>query len=287
MEFWPDSLVSDLIDRKVFIVIGAGVSKNSLSLDGTRRPPSWLEFLQAGIEKIGSQGTRHIQSAIKNGDYLHACEWIKKKLDEHWTPFLNEQFLNPRFQPAEIHDLIFRLDQRIVATPNIDDIYDRFVVAQTSGQTRIKSFADPDAVGFLREKSDYVLKLHGNISAPANIIFTQQDYAQKLTLYSTFYSLLDAAVLSHTFLFIGCGLTDPDVALLLENVNFRFVGMPPHYMITSSRISDDMKMSLRSNRNLKCLLYRPDNNHAELKDRMLELVTILDAHKSNPGPQQA
>jgi hypothetical protein len=122
LPFWPDPLVRDLISRKVFVVLGAGVSKNSLSQDGMKRPPSWKEFLEAALERIGGKKSRHIKKAIAEGDFLHACEWIKKRLDEEWGDFLIGQFQTPRFQPAEIHDLIFKLDQRLVATPNIDEI---------------------------------------------------------------------------------------------------------------------------------------------------------------------
>jgi hypothetical protein len=150
----------------------------------------------------------------------------------------------------------------------------------TDGQTRIKAFHESDAVCFLRDQANYILKIHGTISTPGNIIFTQRDYAEKRITYSAFYKALDAAILSHTFLFIGCGVSDPDMNLLLENINFRFPNMPPHYFVTSSKIESDMTLSLRTNRNLKCLMYKPDNNHAALVGHLRDLVEILDESRS-------
>lgn len=121
---WPEPLVRDLARRNVAIVLGSGVSKNSLGANGVDRPPVWLEFLKKGIERVGTRGTQHIKRAISDSDYLHACEWLKDKLDDDWEEFLRSQFLTPSYTASELHDLIFRLDQRITLSLNLDNIYE-------------------------------------------------------------------------------------------------------------------------------------------------------------------
>lgn len=276
MDFWPKKLVTDLEHRKVVVMIGSGVSRHSTSEDGLTRPPDWKSFLESGLIQLGSSGTRHIKTAISGNDFLHACEWLKARLDEDWPQFLTSTFQTPGFKSAEIHDVIFRLDQRIVATPNIDDIYDRYVTEMTGGRTKIKKFFDDDAPLFLRDDSDYILKIHGSIDTTSNLIFTQKEYAEKRNSFGAFYSALDAAILSHTFLFIGCGIHDPDITLLLENNRFRFPGMPPHYFVTSSKMNSDLENSLRQNRNLKCIKYKSENNHAELLTRLKALAELVN-----------
>lgn len=279
-KLWPSTLVNDLAKRRVVIVIGAGVSKNSVSEYGDKRPPLWEEFLRAGLDHIGSQGTNHIRAALKAGDYLHACEWMKKKFDDDWENFLNEQFLSPSFKPSNLHDLILRLDQRVVLSMNIDNIYETFVSSLTGGKTFTKKYYDNDVYKFLRDGSDYIIKVHGTIESPASIIFTQFDYAKARTQYSEFYHVLDAAILSHTFLFIGCGVNDPDINLMLENQNFKFPQSKPHYLVTSSKISDDLEESLRTNRNIKCIKYDPKNNHSELVSIISLLIENVEKENS-------
>lgn len=282
---WPDTLVKDLARRNVAIVLGAGVSKNSLAADGATRPPVWLEFLNNAVSRIGSAGNRHILRAIKEGDYLHACEWLKDKLDDDWNNFLREQFLDPNYSASKLHDEIFRLDQRITLSLNLDNIYETYVQQQTGGMVHVKRFFDNDVFKFLRDDSYFVIKIHGSIESPDQIIFTQKQYSEARTRNALFYSALDACILSRTILFVGCGVSDPDLNLLLENQNFRFLDAQPHYIITSSKINKHLEQSLRNNRNLKCIKYDASNNHAELFkifETLNEKVEALRMESSGP-----
>ena len=273
---WPEPLKNDLASRRAVLFLGGGVSRNSLSRDGTRRPPLWDQLLTAGLKKLGTAGTRHIKKALSEKDYLHACEWIKKRMDEDWVPFLRSELVDPQYEASEIHDVLFRLDQRIYLTPNFDSIFENFVTAQTGGQIVVKRFCDPDVHNFLRDDSGHVIKVHGSINNPAELIFSQHDYAAARVKYSAFYDALDACLLSHTFRFIGCGVSAPDLALILENQRFNFPFARPHYLVTSSKISADLSDSLRQNRNLKCLIYDPSDNHADLLQSLKVLLEEVE-----------
>lgn len=274
---WPDLLKRDLQARRVVVFLGSGISKNAISQDGTKRPPLWVEFLQAGLQKVGGKGTAHIKKAIKDGDLLHACEWLKIKMDEEWPVFLRSQFIDPGFLPAEIHKEIFNLDQRIYLTPNFDQIFENFVVSETGGQVSVMRYTDQTVHNFLREDRTHIIKIHGSIDHPDELIFTQEDYARARVRSAAFYDVLEACLLSHTFLFLGCGISDPDLNLMLENHRFNFPHSRPHYLVTSSKIPKDMVGSLRRNRNLKCLIYDSKDNHAELLESLKELSLVMNS----------
>ena len=207
-----------------------------------------------------------------------------EKMDERWVPFLREQLIDPQFQPAEIHKHILNLDQRIYLTPNLDGIFENYVQTVTGGTAIIKRHSDADAHQFLRDRNLYVVKVHGSLDAAHNLIFTRREYAEARIRYGAFYEALSACILSHTVLFLGCGIEDPDVALLLEKHNFSFPHSRPHYFVTSSKMPPDMRDSLRGNRNLKCLTYDPQNHHAELTESLAELVSRLEAERlSHPS----
>lgn len=279
MPFWPDALIKDLISKRVFIVLGAGVSKNALAADGVTRPPTWKELLEKAVARCGSAGTKHIRGAIRNNDLLHACEWLQAKMDEDWIDFLRQELVTPKFQATDIHDAIFRLDQRVTLTPNFDDIYERYVRNVTNGQVIVKNFYEEDAYTFLRSLDMHIIKIHGNMDNPNNLIFTRREYAEARNKYHQFYFSLDAGFLSNTVLFIGCGIEDPDIALLLENQAFRFPDSRPHYMLTPSTINSDLELSLRRARNLKCLKYSPREDHAELAERIRELPFLIEERR--------
>ncbi len=264
---WPETLIRDIARRNAVIVIGSGVSKHAESQNGLR-PPVWKEFLKSAYKRLNDENRKHIENAIETGDFLHACEWLKKRFDEDWTPFLRSQFREPIYQASEIHRVIVELDVRIVFSLNFDNIYEN--AANTVGENAfiVKHYYHEDVCEFLRGDGRYIVKLHGDLDSPQNLIFTQRDYSHARSKFNGFYSAFDAALLTNTFLFIGCGYQDPDINLLLENQAFGFPGSAgsPHYFLTSSGVNSDLVQSLRRNRNLKTVTYDPiDDWNSPLK----------------------
>ena len=162
----------------------------------------------------------------------------------------------------------------MVITTNIDRIYDTFVTGQTDGHTRIKTFSSNDAYKFIRSPNNHLVKVHGCVSNPDNLIFTQNEYARARSLHHDFYSAITAAFLSQTVLFIGTGLNDPDMRLLLENIRLGFPNMPPHYFVSSARFHQDELIALRESRNLKILKY-PKDDHSVLVKSLAKLVSSI------------
>lgn len=277
---WPDSLVSDIARRRAVFVIGSGISRHSQGAHDVR-PPTWKAFLTKALEDCPDKGALEpVQNAIDAGDYLHACECLKKRFDEQWVPYLRRTFSLPAFPPAEIHQQILDLDSRIVFSLNFDDIYERHVGSIHRGSHIIKNHSDPDAAEFLRGNGRYIIKVHGNLNSPDNLIFTQKDYARARVKHLSFYQAFDAALLTHTFVFLGSGHSDPDVNLLLENQNFGFPTQTPHYFLTSEGFEPDRKISLRENRNLKVLEYSPDDEfHSGLVSELKALNERVETER--------
>ena len=182
---------------------------------------------------------------------------------------------SPNFQTAKIHELLFRLDQRITITTNIDPIYDNFLHRETQGNTRIVKFCDAGAAAFIRNSHNHLIKMHGCVTAPNNIIFSQNEYASARLKYGDFYTAIGALFLSNTLVFVGSGLSDPDIKLLLENNQINLPGMPPHYMISPTKFHTDELAALEDSRNLKLLSYSSADNHSELIESFQELVQRL------------
>lgn len=279
-ENWPEHLVKDIARRKVVLVIGSGVSRHAVAIDETTKPPMWKDFLEGAANRLGrNSGTEHIFKAIEDGDLLHACEWLKNRYDEDWASYLRSKFVDPRYSPGELHELLALLDSRVVFSLNFDDIYENRSREINETSQFVKNYNDADVCEFLRGDARYIVKVHGNLSSPANLIFTQEDYSDARVRHNLFYSAFDAALMSHTFLFFGCGYGDPDVNLILENQAFRALpgSIGPHYFVTSSEMSEDLKKSLRKNRNLKTLTYdKVDVDHTGLVDAVKTLLEKVD-----------
>lgn len=282
IEWNATSLVDDLARRRCVLVIGSGVSRHSIGKDGTR-PPVWKEFLEQSADKCPEQPIEHIRKAIAEHDFLHACEWLKKRFDEGWTNHLRNTFQTPKFKPSNLHDAIIALDARVVFSLNFDDIFER---STRDGEHIVKQYYDSDFSEFLRGDKRYIVKVHGSLNSPQNLIFTQNDYAKARAKHSSFYEAFDACLMTNTFLFIGTGIDDPDVNLILENQNFGFPSTNPHYFLSGSPLNGDLIESLRRNRNLKIIQYDPiDIDHSGLVAEINNLVGLVEGMREDMGLQ--
>ncbi|QYZ68458.1 SIR2 family protein [Neotabrizicola shimadae] len=227
--------------------------------------------------------TEHIFRAIDEGDLLHACEWLKNRFDENWTTHLRSLFVDPHYTPGRLHELLALLDTRVVFSLNFDDIYETKSREINEASQFTKNYYDTDVCEFLRGSARYVVKVHGSLASPASLIFTQEDYSKARSRNSLFYSAFDAALMTHTFLFVGCGYGDPDINLLLENQAFSVIPgtVNPHYFLTSAGLPEDLRNSLRRNRNLKTLIYdRVDDNHSGLVAAIEDLLTRVNDERA-------
>lgn len=231
---WPANLVEDIARRRAVIIIGSGASRHATN-DKGKMPPDWKNFLLQAVIDCPDKDIDHISVAIGEGDYLHACEWLKKRFDEQWTPYLRKIFQQPGYDPGDLHKQIIGLDNRIVFSLNFDDIYERAAQGVHRGSHIVKQYHDRDVGEFLRGDGRYIVKVHGSLSTPEDLIFTQHDYAKARANYSAFYQAFDACLLTHSFLFIGAGHADPDVNLVLENQAFSFPSSSPHYFFEGRR----------------------------------------------------
>lgn len=272
---WPAELISDIARRRTVLFLGSGISRNSTNA-ARRKPKTWVQFLEHALTLVNPN--RHIKSLIKEKDYLTACEVIKKALGRDvFHQLLRDEFLTPGYTHASIHENIFKLDSRIVATPNFDKIYETYANHEARGSIVIKHHYDPDTAEALRGTDRIILKIHGTIDSPERMIFTRREYAEAREKYRAFYCLLEALALTHTFLFLGCGVNDPDIRLLLEENFFRHPSSRPHIFVLPNKIMhNSVQNVLQESMNLKILGYKQSADHKELKDSIEQLVQFVE-----------
>lgn len=278
---WDESIVDAISRRRSVIVIGSGVSKNSTNKNG-KRPPTWEEFLRNAVATIAD--SLHIVDAIDSKDFLTACELVKKSIgDQQFIRLIEREFHQAGYVPADIHKHIYNLDSAIVASPNFDNIYDTYASTTSAGTLIVKNHTDLDVINYLNGgEKRLLLKTHGSVNSPGNLIFTRKDYAAARTKYVLFYEILKSLVLTHTFLFIGCGIDDPDIRLLFEDVQFAHERMPLHYMtIPNGEVHDDILRIVSDSMKIKFLKYSSDDFHKELTESLDNLVKEVEIHRDN------
>lgn len=289
---WPNLLIDAIARRRCVIFLGSGISANAKNNDG-KKPPTWAEFLNIVLikEKIKLRDVQELlKKLIDNADFLMACEVIINTIGERvFAEIVADEFRRPGYKYSDVHRLIFGLDSRIVVTPNIDKIYEQYAVNESNSTIVVKSYYDNDIAKYIRSKDYLLIREHGYVDDANKMIFTQKQYNVARCQYRTFYDLMDALILTHTFIFLGCGINDPDIKLVLENSNFSHCGCNPHYFVTEKGGFElEIANVLCSNRNLEFLEYdNSDGTHGRLIENLKELNEIVDDERKTISDQQS
>lgn len=278
---WPDDLVRDIARRRCVLFLGAGVSKNASNTAG-ERPMNWDEFLKNIALQITSGEQRSaVEQCILDGDLLTACEIARKALRKDiFTQELLNQFASKRFQPSQVHRDLVDLDSWIVLTTNFDKLYEMQASVQLHGDVLVKNYYDSDLGDILRRQQRSVLKVHGTIDAPDRTVFTRTDYANARTAYQHFYCALEALFITHTFVFLGASMRDPDIRLILEDYAYRYRVARPHYMVMPAGMPVGPVLEvLEESMNLRTIVYDSANHHAELAQGLSDLKKLVQLER--------
>jgi hypothetical protein len=290
---WPAELIRDIAARRAVPFIGAGISMNCRGT-GSKTPPGWVSFLTTAVKEAKGQGRLNAKDAqaldllIAQRDLLTVCDVIKAVLPPNdFGSLIKRSYLTPKYKPVAIHEHIWKLDCRLVLTPNFDQIYDGYVMAASGNSAIIKTYTDNDLAETLRDDGRVIIKMHGSVNNPHSLIFTRTDYASARSKFRTYYTLIESLLRTHTLLFLGCGLDDPDIRTLLENYTFDHEHSRKHYFVLPSktlttRILDVIGKSL----NLEFLTYSSADNHKELTTSLQKLALLVDQARTEMAATQ-
>lgn len=276
---WPEDLVRDIAARRSVVFLGAGVSRNAQNVSGVH-PREWTEYLKHLASLVTNrQQQAEVLQCITEADLLTACELARKYLSPSvFKTEMLKEYSGNGYRHAKIHDDLSRVDSRLVMTTNFDKLYENRANQLQDNTVIVKNYYDRDIADVFRRQDRVVLKVHGTIDAPDQTIFTRSQYALARRDHAHFYQLLRGLFVTHTFVFLGASMRDPDMQLLLEDHAYRFEGSRPHYMVMPANSTRAGTLSvLEETMNLKALLYDPADNHKALADSVEALVPKVEA----------
>lgn len=276
---WPEELVRDIAARRSVLFLGAGVSRNAENVHGVH-PRDWTGFLTHLASLIQNSTQREeVSLCIADADLLTACELARKYLSASvFKTEMIKEFSGNAYQHAKIHDDLSLVDSRLVMTTNFDKLYENRANQLQANTVLVKNYYDKDVADVFRRQDRIVLKVHGTIDSPDLTIFTRSQYALARRDYSHFYQLLRGLFITHTFVFLGASMRDPDMQLLLEDHAYRFEGARPHYIVMPENSARAGTLQvLEETMNLKALVYNPVDHHKALADSVANLVSKVEA----------
>lgn len=285
---WGESLVKELAARRCIVFFGAGASVGCQPIVGNsdRHPPDWQQLLTALANRMaaGSPDRALAEELIAQRKFLDAAEVIVDTLNRaDYADCLRELLEIPRFQQSRIHESLLTLDPKIAITTNYDTIYDRYCTNGNAAEGYdVVRYTDEHLVQQLRSPTRVIIKAHGCITNTDRLILTRSAYFEARLKYSHFFKVLDALCLTHTILFVGYSMSDPDIQIALENANIAAPSSNRHYFVTESGTHPAIKRATERAYNLTFIEFER-GNFDELNESISQLVArVLDYRESHP-----
>lgn len=281
---WPKILVEELAAKRAIIFMGAGISAGCKSTVGDETtPPKWSVLLEKARDSFINDAAeiKLITALINAEQLLDAAEVIFSKVTSaQKRTFFNDIFAMPRYAPSELHQIIQKINPKILITTNYDQIYEEQCDALRAGRGFIiHKYYDDKLLNSVRFRDNIIIKAHGCILDTSKIILTRSDYFRMKSEHSDFYNILNSLLTVHTVLFVGCGMSDPDIQLILENTNIAASSDHPHYAVMSKGKHPSLIKAMQKSYNLHILEYEVGENHdhSALVESLQELQSQVDS----------
>jgi hypothetical protein len=283
---WDDALVVELAARRCLVFLGSGASAGCVAMAGGHTPPTWPQLLSNLRDRIGvdHEHAALAQDLIDRGRLLEAAEVLHSSMTHAaYSHAMRQIFEVPRFQPSEIHKAVLAIDPKVVVTTNFDTVYDRYCTSgrAANGYNVIK-YHDDHLLAELRSPIRCVIKAHGCITNADRMVLTKAQFFDARQREPGFYKVLDALFLTHTILFVGYSLSDPDIQLTLENANIAASSARKHYFVTEAGTNPALRQASERAYNISFVEF-PAGNFACLEASLHALARQVEAYRQeNP-----
>jgi len=261
--------------------MGSGASAGCVGLDGITKPPDWEHFLRDLRKRMQNEGEKLTADQLINEKrFLEAAEIIRADVSQpDFAQFIRDTLVAPRYSPSAIHRAVLNIDPKVTITTNYDDIYDTFCrCGDAENGYNVAKYYDSHIVSDLRSPVRLIVKAHGCISDPAQIVLTRSQYFEQRRNHGNFFRVLDALFLSSSILFVGYSLSDPDIQLVLENANIAAPASHPHYAVIADDVHPALMLSWAKAYNIQFLKY-PAGQYDVLNQELQKLAEEVNAFR--------
>lgn len=183
--------------------VGAGISKLS-------NAPKWSELIDAFCDNLG----RAKKPYYSNEEYLSIPQMYYYSIDQdedQYYNFINHCFGGKKLIPNAIHKMLLDLNPRAFITTNFDDLLE---TAASENCQSFKVVACDDEISEITGNR-FILKLHGDLNHK-NIVLKEEDYLNYSDNFKLVETLLKSIFSTNTVVFIGYGLNDYNIKLILN-----------------------------------------------------------------------
>ncbi|KAB7770032.1 SIR2 family protein [Xanthomonas sp. LMG 12461] len=281
MVAWPDALIREIADRRALIFIGAGISKNA-----SPAMPTWPKLLgDLSLKLVKSSDKRLVGKLINQNRLLDAAQIITDGIGRaDLNAALRAVFQVRPIPHSDIYKDILRLDLKTIVTTNYDEFLERNFDHHSGGNAAydVCKYTSGDLLSLVRSPQRIIAKIHGCITEPNDLVLDRMSYFKAKQRYHGFFSVMSAIFTTHTVLFLGYSLGDPDLQIILENTHAISESTHGHYALLPKIEHRSMVKAIKQSYNISCIEY-PAGNHAVVAECMSELESAVAADRAGRG----
>ncbi|HIE0043655.1 TPA: SIR2 family NAD-dependent protein deacylase [Pseudomonas aeruginosa] len=281
---WPESLIREIIEKRCVIHVGSGMSCQSMGEDGNR-PPSWKGLLETLRDKsqLAREHIELVNQFIAENKLLDAAEIIRLKgRAAEVSGEIKKKFIDSKLSPADVHKQLVEIAPKIVITTNYDTLIENALVSAGGIDSFTQfEFSRDGLLDAIRSPATILIKLHGCGKYPASTILSRSDYFKLRKSHTSFFDIITAIYKLNTVLFLGCGIEDPDINLILENNTIQTDSSNPSYALVGSlSYAAKLKDTIRSQYNIDIITYEQNNPNdhsgfsSAIKDLHEQVLTL-------------
>jgi hypothetical protein len=213
MRIWPDlspelvatarGLAADAAAGKLVLFMGAGVSASA-------GLPLWRELISDLAQEVGFASAE--LEALGRLHLLDQARIIETRLQRHGTE-LTERVLDRlgSHRYGLSHGLLACLPIDQAVTTNYDRLFEQASTA--AGRELAVLPTEPT-----RERSRWLLKLHGSLDDPDDIVMTRQDMLRYAERRAALAGIVQSLLITHRMLFVGFSMSDDNFHRIADDV---------------------------------------------------------------------
>jgi hypothetical protein len=164
------------------------------------------------------------------------------------------------------------MDPKTVVTTNYDEFIEKNF-EHFSGGKSVHNVCKPKSstlINDLRSPNRSIVKMHGCVTEAPNVVIDRTSYFLAKRENQGLFQTLSALMTVNTVLFIGYSISDPDIQLILENINLYSCSEHPHYALMEKFEHSAIRHAITKTYNIEFIEY-PKGLHASAVDGVAEL----------------
>ncbi|TIT97126.1 MAG: hypothetical protein E5W55_09640 [Mesorhizobium sp.] len=274
---WPEALVREFAERRAVLFLGAGFSIATATADG-KSFPSWTQLLLSLAQRLPKAVERTaVQKLIKFQNYLDAAQIIWDQVPAaDLRQKIIDTFSLKLSSPQDLYRCIIDVDPQVVLTTNYDKLIETALasLSKTADAYNVCLYNQGHALDDIRSPQRSILKVHGCVTQPNDIILTRLQYFEARRKFPAYFQTVSAVLTINTTLFLGYSLSDADIQLILEFNNLSTPSRNPHYALVQKMPHSSVREALSRTYNIHFIEY-PSGDHSKMSSAFSELAASV------------